>query len=358
MVNNHMKRIDERKTMFARMNYKVGSREYDDYYKNNMEQKNKDDELRELPNIGGEGTATYHPVHSPLADAGFGFLADIKHLASGSVNPKKAIIDPVEATEKLKKFARYFGASLVGITEMKEDHYYSHRGRQPENYGEPVNEFHKFGLVFAVEMDKEMINRAPQMEEMIEVTKGYVSAAIIGMWLSYYIRELGYDARNHMDGNYLVVAPLVAQDAGLGEIGRTGILITKPFGSRVRLGVVTTDMPLVADEFSGFGIPEFCEICGKCVKTCPGKAIPSGDRKMIDGVLRWQIIQESCYGMWRRLGTDCGICISACPFSQEIPQEQIDRMKGSPDTMKKILKEHEEKHGIRPYTRQPLDILK
>lgn len=353
-----MKRIDERNTMFARMSYKIGSQEYNDYYKNNKDQKNRDDKLRELPNIGGEGTVTYHPVHSPLVDAGFEFLSEIKHLATGPVNPVKTEIDPIEASAKLKKFAKYIGASLVGITEMKEVHYYSHRGRQSENYGEPVTEFHKFGLVFAVEMDKEMINRAPQLEEMLEVTKGYVGAAVIGMWLSYYIRALGHDARNHMDGNYLVVAPLVAQDAGLGEIGRTGILITKLFGSRVRLGVVTTDMPLVADVFSGFGIPEFCEQCGKCVKTCPGKAIPAGDRSTVDGALRWQIIQESCYGMWRRLGTDCGICISSCPFSQDIPLEWINQMKDSPQTMRKILDDYEEKYGIRPYVRQQSELLK
>ena len=47
-------------------------------------------------------------------------------------------------------------------------------------------------------------------------------------------------ARAHIDGNYQVIAPLVARDAGLGTIGRMGLLMTPELGPRVRLAVVTT----------------------------------------------------------------------------------------------------------------------
>jgi ferredoxin len=353
-----MKRIDERDTMFARMTYQKGSKEYEDYYKRNPDKKEIDDELRSLPSICGEGTATFHSLHSPLADAGFRFLSDIKKYVEGEVNKNRVEVEAEEITKKIKKFSRYFGAKLVGIAKLKEHHYYSYRGRNPESYGEKIDKFHKYGIVFAVEMDKDMINRAPQCEEVIAVTKGYIDGAIIGMWISYYIRELGYEARNHMDGNYMVVAPLVAQDAGLGEIGRNGLLITKEYGQRVRLGVVTTDMPLIPDEREDFGIKEFCKVCNKCSKTCPGKAIPTGDMEEIDGELRWQINQENCYVMWRRIGTDCGVCLSTCPFSQGVPRELVDNMRISKKNMGKILREYEEKYGIRPYIREPLDLLK
>lgn len=352
-----MKRFDERDTIFARMNYKKGSKEYDDYYERNPHNKEIDDELRNLPNLGSEGTATYNPIHSPIADAGFRFLGDIKQFSEGPVNTEKVDINPEEMTRKIKKFAKYFGASLVGIAEMKDYHYYSHRGRQTESYGQKIEDLHQYGIVFAVEMDKDMINRAPQVEEVIEVTKGYVDAAIIGMWLSYYIRELGYEARNNMDGNYLVVAPLVAADAGLGEFGRLGLLITKEFGPRVRLGVITTNMPLIPDNKEDFGIKEFCDICSKCAITCPGKAISKEEIQTIDGVERWKINPEQCHRIWRSLGTDCGVCLSACPFSQGVSIELINKMKGSEDLIKQILKEHEEKHGMRPYIRKPLELI-
>ncbi len=97
--------------------------------------------------------------------------------------------------------------------------------------------------------------------EVIETSKCYVDASIVGMILSYYIRNLGYDARNHMDANYLVMPVFIARDAGLGDIGRNAILTNKDYGSRLRLGVVTTDIPLLEDEYVDFGLEDFCKVC-------------------------------------------------------------------------------------------------
>lgn len=354
----NLKRIDERDTMFARMSYRKGSSQYEEYYSRNRHLQKIDDEIREKPEICGEGTATYNPLNSPIAVANFKFLSDIHPFVEGNINPNRVKINPEEMTKKIKGLAKHYGAKLVGVAKMEDYHYYSHRGRKAESYGQEVKPEHPYGIVFAIEMDKEMINRAPQIAEVVEVSKTYVDAAVIGMLLSYYIRELGYDARNHMDGNYLVVAPLVARDADLGDIGRNGILITKQFGSRVRLGVVTTDMPLTTDERIDFGLEDFCKACKRCVRTCPGKAIPSEDPKDIDGVERWQIKQEDCYKMWRSIGTDCGICITSCPFSQGIDNELIEKMKDSKEVIDKILKEHDEKHGIRPYIKDLPEWLK
>jgi len=108
----------------------------------------------------------------------------------------------------------------------------------------------------------------------------------------------------------------VARDAGLGEIGRMGLLMTPDLGPRVRLGVVTTDLPLVADP-AGYSAPmlDFCRICKKCADNCPVRAIPTGDREEIDGALRWRIDQEVCYRYWCLTGTDCARCMAICPYS-------------------------------------------
>lgn len=155
-----------------------------------------------------------------------------------------------------------------------------------------------------------------------------------------------------MDGNYLLMAPLVARDEGIGEFGRNGLMITPERGACVRLGVVTTDMPLVPDERKNFGVKEFCMDCGRCAKTCPGKAISSREMEEADGILRWKINAEECYKRWRSLGTDCAICIANCPFTYGIPEEMVSRIKISPEIRKKILAEFEEKYGIRPIIRE------
>ncbi|MBM7614080.1 4Fe-4S dicluster domain-containing protein [Alkaliphilus hydrothermalis] len=348
-----MKRVDERDIIFARASYKKGSSQYEDYYKRNPEKQEIDDTLREAPHPYGEGTATYNPINSAIADATFHFLGDMKKYSEGKINPNKVETTLEEITKKIKGLANFYGASLVGITKMKEEFYYSHRGRHPENYGEPVTQHHKYGIVFAVEMDRDMINRAPLIGEGIEVTKGYVNAAVVGMILSYFIREIGYDARNHMDGNYLVIAPLVAEAAALGEIGRHGLLITREHGPRVRLGVVTTDLELICDEVENLGIREFCRMCNNCAMTCPGKAIPHGPQKEIEGENRWKIQAEDCFSVWKRVGTDCGVCLSSCPFSHGMDEELIKNLAGNPENIKKALIAHKEKYGIRPFNHTP-----
>ena len=120
----------------------------------------------------------------------------------------------------------------------------------------------------------------------------------------------------------------------------------------------------LADEFKShfgekvdYGIPEFCEMCARCVKTCPGKAIPGTPREVIEGKLRWQIVQENCYDRWRSLGTDCGICLSACPFSQGVDASLFDQMRDDKEIRKAILKKHQDEYGIRKFIKEPLDIL-
>ncbi len=352
-----MKKFDERDIMFSRMSYEKGSISYKDYYSRHPEKKEFDDYLRTLPNICGIGTETYHPINSKFPDSIFRFLGDIKELSSGEKAKKVTEVNSVEMSSRIKKFLKFLGADAVGISEMKDEFYYSHRGRNSKVYGNEVVEKHKYAISFLVEMDKSMMNRAPMLEEVIEVTKGYLNAGIIGLVGSYFIRDLGYDARNQMDGNFLSVVPLVARDAGLGEIGRNGLLTTKKYGSRVRIGVITTDMPLEVDKREDWGLEEFCKICGKCIKTCPGKSISIKKTYDENDMLRWKINHETCYEQWRRLGTDCGICIVACPFSQGIDETLINEMKGNKNKMMKILRKHEKEHGIREFIKNPLDIV-
>ncbi|MBP1744214.1 MAG: 4Fe-4S ferredoxin [Firmicutes bacterium] len=352
-----MKKHDERDTIFARMNYKEGTEIYNDYYGRNPQLEEIDESLKSLPEMGGEGSVMFNRVNSPMVDAAFRYLSDIRKYSEGQAARSRVEADPAVMTARVKGLARFFNAKLVGITEMKDYHYYSHRGRHEENYGQEIDRKHKYGIVFAVPMDQEMIMRAPELSESIAVVKGYVDAANIGMMLSYYIRELGYDARNHMDGNYLLVAPLAARDAGLGEFGRHGLIITKEYGSCVRLGVVTTDMPLLTDEAEEFGVREFCSDCGRCARTCPGKAISSREMEEYDGVLRWKINPEECYRRWRSLGTDCGICIANCPFTYGIAEELLSKIKFSPESRAEVLKSFEAKYGIRPIIREDPEWL-
>jgi len=306
--------FDERDTMFSRKALRPDSDAYRDYYERHPEKKEIDDHLRNLSQKLKDNPVT-DPVKSNLVDAAFSFLADINHLSDGLPASERLPVKSEKITEFLKQTANEYGADLVGIAKINKDHFYSHRGRKPEIYGDVIDVDHSYAIVFAVEMEKDKINLAPAIEESIETSRIYVKISIVGMILAYYLRRLGYEAHNHMDANYLLPLPPLAEEAGLGELGRIGFLVTKEFGPRVRLGAVTTNLELITDKKQDFGIREFCETCHLCENACLGHAIPSDASLENAGRHYWQIEGEKCYEVWKHIGTDCGVCMKACPFS-------------------------------------------
>lgn len=113
--------------------------------------------------------------------------------------------------------------------------------------------------------------------------------------------------------NYQVILPPVAVDAGLGELARHGIVITEEYGSAIKIAAVTTDMPLVNDKPVDLGVDEFCRECRLCAEYRPVSAIPKAEKTAVRGVRKWKINDTACYSYWRRVGTDCGICLAVCP---------------------------------------------
>jgi reductive dehalogenase len=164
-------------------------------------------------------------------------------------------------------------------------------------------------------MRHEMVRHGPEVAITTETTLQYFEVAKIAMVIARYLNFLGYEARAHVDGNYRVLCGPVAADAGLGELGRIGLLMTPRFGPRVRLSVVTTTLPLAQDEPLAFGVQHFCEICRKCAVCCPSGAIDAGEKAVHNGVEKWRTDQEACYQYWRVQGSDCGICMKVCPYS-------------------------------------------
>lgn len=111
-----------------------------------------------------------------------------------------------------------------------------------------------------------------------------------------------------------------ATRAGLGWIGRHCQLITRPFGSWVRLGTVFTDIELSC------GPPmekNFCGTCMRCVDACPAKALKG--RKWYPGLPREEILDVQACDQWKKKhyvqyheGHICGICSAVCPYGLKV----------------------------------------
>lgn len=144
----------------------------------------------------------------------------------------------------------------------------------------------------------------------------------------------------------------VATRAGLGWIGKSGLLVTKEYGSAVRLGSVLTDAELKT------GVPTDTSSCGDCrwcVEHCPAKAIVGMNWEA--GATREHIYDPAaCFKMARTLAgargikaTICGVCINACPWTQRYlaregtePQTCIaPAMPEDLDTVRRLSREYE-----------------
>lgn len=308
-------RIDERDTMFSRKELEPGSKKYDEYYDANREKLELDNKFREKPGLLKEGTTQWNKLQFAAAESGFAVTGFLKDKVDGPAAEDKYPLKAEIISDFLKEWGKKLGAVDSGITLLHPYHYYSAGGRG-DRYGVEYNPAHKFGIAFIVEMDHRMMQSAPSGTVVMESSQQYLQSGSIAVQTAHFIRSLGYSARAHIDGNYQVVCPLVARDAGLGEIGRMGLLMTPSLGPRVRISVVTTDLELIPDKY----VPEssmlhFCRICRKCSDSCPAKAIPGGEMEIIDGAERWKINQESCFTLWCTLGTDCGRCVAVCPYS-------------------------------------------
>jgi ferredoxin len=309
-------RFDERDVVFSRARLQPGSVEFQSYYAMRPENRRFDDRFRAQPGLLSMDARKSEPMSFTAAEASFDLTATLREAVDGPIAPEKTEASEETLTRMVKGFIMHLGAHNVGVTELKPTHVYSHIGRGSGNYGDPIDLKHRIAIAFSVEMDYDIMGRAPEAPVVMESARKYVDGAVIAIQVANLCRRLGFAARAHIDGNYRVIAPLVARDAGLGEIGRMGILMTPRLGPRVRLGVVTTDLPLAVDPAGGDASTiAFCEICIKCAENCPSRAIPFGDREGESESQRWKLDENKCFHYWNVIGTDCGICMTACPYS-------------------------------------------
>jgi len=312
---NPSKRFDERDTMFSRREI-IGKPDLQKlYYKNNPDKFVLDKQWLNKPGLGSDKANFFSPLTFTAADASFGTIELLRPYVDGKVNNQKSEVDAGDMSQFIQNWAKKLGVVSIGITKMHDYHYYSNRGRG-EAYGEKVIPKYKFGIAFTVEMDEELLATGPAGPSLMESAHQYVNSGVIAVQIAHFIRGMGFQARAHIDGNYELVAPLVARDAGLGELGRMGLLMTPKLGPRVRIAVITTNVPLhITPRIPDYTVHDFCNICKKCAIVCPSQAIQKTPITLVDGVERWRIDHEKCFGYWCQVGTDCGRCMSVCPYA-------------------------------------------
>ena len=245
------------------------------------------------------------------------------------------ISDRAALTRNVKKAARYFGADLVGVCRLYQRFVYSHtydstvtedmrasEGAAADSTPQEIPEEFQYAVVMGFEMEYDLMKYFPTYVADAATGMGYSRMTIANAHLAAFIRGLGSKTIDCSINDVALSVPL-AMLAGLGDIGRNGVLITPQFGPRLRLSKVLTDLPLVADAPIDFGVTEFCEACMKCAQMCPSQAIPSGERTTepnnvsnVAGELKWPIDAVKCRIHWARAAKSCTTCIACCPYNK------------------------------------------
>ena len=308
-------RVDERDTMFARAERTPGSEPYDDYYERRPDLQETDDRIREKPELGSPEALYYDPAVTPEADHYFQSIE--------AIEPEPTVVEEwterLEAADEphrvLREMAEALGAVDVGCTTVPEEYVYTEKGRFDEHYGESVDLDHDHAVVFLVEMDFDEMQHAPKAPVIRESARQYYRAARIAKAMTAVLETAGHDAVPQYDAHYEVVLPPLAVEAGLGELGRNNVLVADNYGSRVRIGAVTTDLALPDDDPVSLGVERFCRHCKRCATQCPSQALTTGEKVDVRGTEKWPTDDARCYSFWRQAGTDCAICMANCPFS-------------------------------------------
>lgn len=310
-------RIDERLTMFSRAKLEKGSKHYREFYTAYPDLELTDDQWRKNPGLGSKDSRFYSPLCTASAEASFLTIGNNRAFRTFHAKKDQHSADTNTICEYMHRWLKLLGAHDIGTCKIQPYHRYSKKGYS-EHYGKEPPEKHTYAVAFIVPMNKRMVDTAPHPPTMTESAHQYANSGIIAIQLAAFISRLGYDATAHIDGAYDMVLPLVAADAGLGTIGRMGVLMHPLFGPRCRIAVVSTNMPLITDKkYTDKSLLDFCRMCKKCAVVCPSAAIPKGDREKTDDTYRWKINQEACYTYWTIAGTDCARCMSVCPYSHE-----------------------------------------
>ncbi|MFM5882695.1 MULTISPECIES: 4Fe-4S double cluster binding domain-containing protein [Methanobrevibacter] len=225
----------------------------------------------------------------------------------------------MDLTQKLRKYLIKNGATEVGFADII-------------NFT-PITGLNN-GIVFYITYPKETIRNmknAPTKEYNEEYDKINYKLDELGMKCEEFLIKYGYNAyaqtRQRLGNDFgehnsfKLPHKTIATRAGIGWIGKSALLITKKYGSALRLSSVLTDAPIKT------GLPTIKSECGKCMEcknACSGGAISGtewnyklnrndfyDDKKCEKYALK---VSKENLGDEK---TICGKCIYACTFTQK-----------------------------------------
>lgn len=226
-----------------------------------------------------------------------------KKVVSGSDSPL-ARMTPSERSARIREEARRLGLSAVGFAAYDRKYMWAEHAARQETGSV---------IVCAYEQDHAHTQTAPSARAERAAMFAYAELCSRAAALSDVVQSLGAKAQPHGPVGESIVIHYGVQ-AGLGQLGLNGQLLTPAAGSRARLVLITTNIDLEHDEPKDFGVNAICDECQVCVRRCPVGAIPV-KRAEHRGVMKAKIKTERCFPVVARV-EGCAICMKTCPVQK------------------------------------------
>jgi reductive dehalogenase len=255
------------------------------------------------------------------------FLSTYTNASSkGAINERRTEVkDPKAMARHIKRVAKHLGADLVGVAASNPAFMYAAGSRYVQDgtandkyqamTPDDLAKLFPFVIQATVAWDHDTLQAHRHHVGDLSYHHSSMRAAMVIKALEGYIKELGYTAiRGAVNPQGAGLA------AGLGELGRNGMMITERFGARVHMpDPILTDLPLFPDEPLDIGVEDFCKICRKCASNCPTNSITFGDKIVYNGIQKYKINWLTCYKI-RPFVSDhyisCLTCVAVCPFTK------------------------------------------
>jgi len=215
---------------------------------------------------------------------------------------KRATID-TSVLDELKVYALELGVGDIGFAMVKPRMIF---------LGKEI----LFGnaILLLMEMRREGVDKAPSFSTQEEINRVYYKLGKAVNILADFLRKKGYNVQAGPALNGDVNYPLLAEAAGLGAIGKHGLLINPKFGPSLRIAALFVDVEVlpINKENKHLWIKDFCKKCNVCVRKCPGEAIYKKP-KVFPDASEQHIDYTKCAVLFSN-NFDCTVCVKECSF--------------------------------------------
>jgi epoxyqueuosine reductase QueG len=239
-----------------------------------------------------------------------------KHILACIRNMKRAVLDlkknpknpktkiSKEDLVELEEFSKTINVSGIGFTKVPRRLIFEDKAIAYEN-----------AIVLVMNMDNKKIGTSPSKKSLKNIWFTYDKLSVASNKIARFLRQKGFGAHASPPLGGIALYPRLAQEAGLGEFGYSGILITPINGPTCRLAAVyvsAENLPITERNEHNW-VRDYCEQCKRCIRECPPEAIYETPVERDAGRLT-HIDNNKCFPYFGN-NYACTVCIKVCPFN-------------------------------------------